>query len=169
MLPNWIYRIERLVINRNTGQWCQAPYPNHPKGCPKYDQSEGCPPKAPAVKDYFDISTPLYFVHSEFDLAIHIAEMKKKYPKWTLLQCKCVLYWQNTSRKQLRKRISEAFSILGANASTECPEGMGVNVYATARLAGLKLERIRHLSTCRHVALIGIRRGSVEAKQLKLF
>ena len=169
MLANWIYRIDQLVINRNTGRWCRLPYPNHSKGCPKYDQSEGCPPKAPAVEDYFDISKPLYFVHSEFDLAVHIAKMEKKHPEWTLLQCKCVLHWQKTSRKQLGERVREVLSILGANASTECPEGMGVNVYATARLAGLKLERIRHLSTCRHIALIGTRLGSVETKQLKLF
>ncbi len=44
---------------------------------------------------------------------------------------------------------------LGLNTITTCPEGMGVNVYATARAHGLILEKIRDLKMCRHIALIG--------------
>lgn len=43
----------------------------------------------------------------------------------------------------------------GLNIAALCPEGMGLNVYVTARLAGLYLEKIHNLSICRHVALVG--------------
>jgi len=154
-LPPWVYPVKRLVISDRVGKWCQLPYPRHPKGCPKYGVDNKCPPKAPTIKDFFDLSRPLWLVHSEFNLGNHILKMEKKHPKWTLRQCKCVLYWQQTSRSQLNQRILEALLHTGAMASATIPEAMGVNVYATARISGLKLERIRHLEICRHVALIG--------------
>jgi len=154
-LPEWIYPVKRLVTSRQTGKWCQLPYPGHPKGCPKYGNDKMCPPRAPRVEDFFDLNRKLWLVHSEFNLGNHILKMEKKHPNWTLRQCKCVLYWQPTSRDQLDQRILEGLFHTGAMASATVPEAMGVNVYATTRLSGLKLERIRHLAMCRHVALIG--------------
>jgi hypothetical protein len=68
-----------------------------------------------------------------------------------------VLYWQGTSRKQLAERLHAARFLPEAwkLVWTTCPEAMGVNVFVTARLAGLFLDKTRHLSICRHVALIG--------------
>lgn len=57
----------------------------------------------------------------------------------------------------MRDRASIARYELGTNIMLTCPEGHGVNVYVTARVNGLKLERIRGLKTCRHVALLGFR------------
>lgn len=153
----WIYSIKRLILNSKVGKWCQLPYPGHPKGCPKYGdiKHEHCPPHASTVKEYFDLSKPLYLVHSDFDLEADIERRRKMTPGQTERQYRCVLYWQGSSRKQMKERARAAMRTLGLNAYTACPEGMGVNVYATARIAGLRLERIRDLSICRHVALIG--------------
>ena len=153
-LPSWIYPVKRLVTSEKVGQWCLLPYIDHPGGCPNYGIAAKCPPHAPAVGKFFDLSKPLWLVHSEFNLAIHIAKMEKKHPEWTLRQCKCVLYWQSISRKQLKERVQAAL-FLGANRSTLIPEAIGVNVFVTARIAGLQLEPIKRLSICRHVAMIG--------------
>lgn len=154
-LMPFIYPISKLVLNDQTGEWCKIPYPGHPKGCPNYDKVDRCPPRAPKIEDFFDISTPMYLVHSEFDLAAHQDRMLSLHPEWSDRQCRCVLYWQPKSRKQLKERSAEAMKFLGLDGVAMVPEAMGLNVYATARLSGLHLERIRDLKTCRHVALIG--------------
>ncbi len=155
--PDWIIKAKRIVMSAKTGDWCRIPYPNHPKGCPKYDKSMACPTMAPHISTIVNLDRDIYIVHSQFDLKAHMRKMKAKYPEWTELQCRCVLYWQSTSRDQLAIRIKFALHILQADASAAVPEAMGVNVYATCRLAGLQLEKIRGLKICRHVALIGWR------------
>ena len=154
-MKSYIIKLNRLIITEQVGKWCQIPYERHKKGCPNYNENKWCPPHAPNAKDFFDLSKPLYFVHSEFDLEADIARRKKMTPGQTEHQYRCVLYWQGSSRKQMKERARVAMWELGLNAITTCPEGMGVNVYATARTNGLKLERIRDLKMCRHVALIG--------------
>lgn len=156
-LAPWIHRVETedLIRSDNVGNWCRLPYPNHPKGCPKYGKSDDCPPRAPDVWEVFDGGRPLFFVHSEFDLAAHVAKRRAKFPEASELQLRNVYYWQQTSRKQLRGRVKQAAELLGPDTFAMVPEAMGVNVYATAMLSGLKLERIKGLKTCRHVALIG--------------
>ena len=142
-------------MNENTGEWCKLPYPNHPKGCPNFGKKSICPPQAPWLHHHFNINRPLYLVHSEFDLEEHRNNMKQAHPEWSTLQCQCVLYWQPKSRKQLIERTGQAMQALGCNCFSCVPEAMGLNVYATARKSGLKLEKIRNLKTCKHVALIG--------------
>ena len=164
VLPVFVYPVVKLVTNDSTGDWCRFPYPGHPKGCPNYNKVDRCPPRAPKIKDYFDLSQPLYLVHSEFDLAGHQSKMKESHPDWSLRQCRCVLYWQSSSRKQLKERIAAANSLLNLNTIAMVPEAMGVNVYATARLSGLNLERIKGLKTCRHVALVGHGHGESQAE-----
>ena len=155
-LPEYVYRVKRLVINKDTSKWCQLPYPRHPKGCPKHDTDLKCPPQSGSVFNYFNTCLPLYLVHSEFNLDMYCKRMKLKHPNWSWAQLHCVLYWQGSSRKQLKTRVQEAALLLGTDAVSFIPEALGVNVYVTARLSGLILERIRHLSICKHVALIGI-------------
>ena len=166
VLPPYIVPVAKLVLSDQVGEWCKLPYPGHPKGCPNYGKADRCPPLAPHVSDFFDVSGPLYLVHSEFDLAGHQAKMKAANPKWSDRQCRCVLYWQPSSRKQLKARTTEAMRLTGLDGVAMVPEAMGVNVYATARVSGLALEPIRGLKTCRHVALIGVKRG---VKQGRLF
>lgn len=156
-LPNWILEVKKLVTTKSAGEWCKLKYPGHNRGCPNYGKVDRCPPKCKSVDYYFDLSKPLYLIHSEFYLDGHAARMKEKHPNWSERQCRCVLYWQPRSRKQLKERIVKAMFLLPVDFVATTPEAMGINVYATARLAGLKLERIRDLKICRHVALIGSR------------
>lgn len=155
---NFILPVKKLVLSERTGEWCKLPYPRHPHGCPNYDKDNKrhvCPPTAPKLEEYFDIFKPLYLVYSEFDVAKHAQEMHDKHPEWSTAQCRNLLYWQKSSRAQLRARMLIAMYKCGTDVYTIVPEAMGLNVYVTARLSGLRLERIRDLKTCHHVALIG--------------
>jgi len=156
-LPEYVYRVKRLVLSKHVGKWCCLSYQRHPKDCPNYNRKSIRPPQSGFVSEYFDLNRSLYFVHSEFNLSKHfnsINKMKSKHPDWSPTQCSCILYWQ-TSRKQLKNRVQMASAILGIDCIAYIPEAIGVNVYVTAHLSGLKLERIRHLNVCKHIALIG--------------
>ena len=162
-LPYYIIPIKELILNDHVGEWCQLPYPGHKKGCPNYNKSDRCPPKAPHVSDYFDLKKPLYFVHSEFDLNSHSAKMKEKYPEWSDRQCRCLLYWQGTSRKQMKERAAWAVQLLNTDLPevikmTNCPEGMGVNVFATAFKNGLAMDKTKSIKTARHITLMGYKK-----------
>jgi len=157
-LPSWIVPIKKLILSDKSGNWCRLPYEDHPDGCPNYGNKLACPPLAPFISSQIDINREMYLVHSEFNLRAHTIKMRTKHPKWSDRQCKCVLYWQSTSRKQRCTRTDEAVRLLGTNWISSIPEAMGVNVYATARLSGLKLERIRDIKVCRHVALLAYKR-----------
>ena len=152
-----ITQIESIVTagTKRTGDWCRLPYPNHPKGCPNYNQKDTCPPRAPYISNLLDLRRPLYIVNSEFNLGVHMARMKQRHPHWTERQLRNVLYWQNTSRKQMRDLVKTLMFLRGCNTSVECPEGAGVNVYATCRANGIILQSIKDLTICRHVALVG--------------
>lgn len=161
-IPEWVIPIKKLIIFRNeetAGKLCRLKYPNHPKGCPKYGKDDKCPPKIKSIDNYIDLEKPIYIIYSEFDLESHVKNMKLKHPNWTKRQCKNVLYWQESSRKQLRKRIEWCNNVIDFNFVAYCPEGMNVNVYATCKLAGLKLQRIRNLKICHHIAIIGTKKG----------
>ncbi len=71
------------------------------------------------------------------------------------------MYWQGTSRKQLRERVAIAKNEKETNITLYCPEAHGVNVYASAKKSGLKLERIKDLKICRHVALLGHSKNNI--------
>lgn len=157
-LPDGTIKAVQIITNKNTGKWCQIPYPNHPKGCPKYNKDNACPPIAPFIAEILDLRKSIYIVFSEFNLHAHVEKMRKRHSQWSERQLRNVLYWQGTSRKQLRQRTLKAMSQTNCNVISYCPEGMGVNVYATCRASGLKLQRIRDLMICRHIALIGYRR-----------
>lgn len=154
-LPEWIIPVKKLIISDQVGDWCRLAYPGHPKGCPNYNKKKICPPQAPQIADYFDIKRPMYFVHSEFDLKSHSEAMKIKHPDWSERQCKCLLYWQSRSRKQMKERTELAIRLLRTDKLTAIPEAMGVNVFATALLSGLKMDRTRAINTSRHITMIG--------------
>ena len=152
-----LYRIRQVkrIVCGDTGAWCQLPYRNHPKGCPNYGKRNTCPPDAPHISEVLDLEKPIYIAFSDFDLFSHMKRMSQKHPKWSVYQCRNVLYWQGTSKAEMRRRARIAKTIMGADTIIECAEGMGVNVYATCRHVGLKLEKIKNLKMCHHVALVG--------------
>lgn len=162
-------QIKKIFLSDKVGAWCKIPYPGHKDGCPKFDNDPACPPRSPSLQGYFDLGQRLWMVQQGFDLESHAAAMKIKMKRkgldWSDRQCRCVLYWQKTSRKKLKEKCLTIMDRLGLDAMTLCPEGMGVNVYLTARYAGIRLERIRYLKICRHIALIGM----AKTGQQKLF
>lgn len=147
-----ILKLDRIVMSDKYGDWCQLPYPGHPKGCPNYNKKITCPPNANKILKRRN--TNYYFVYSIFDLQAHVDKMHKKHPDWSERQLRNVYYWQNTSRKYLVLEVVKAISRKELKIVTYCPEGHGVNVYATCAINGLKLERIKGLKICRHIALL---------------
>ena len=152
-LPLGIIEAVKIVTSHKTGDWCLHPYPGHPKGCPNYGR-KGCPPDAAFITEVMDLRRPVYIAFSEFNLYLHMCRMHKKHPNWSERQLRNVLYWQGTSRKQMRQRAKIA-QFYGGDVVLTCPEAHGVNVYATCRYSGLRLQKIRYLSVCHHIALIG--------------
>lgn len=146
------------VIDYSVRALCVKPYPLHPKGCPNLGKCERCPPHAPLYDQVYDLSQPVYAVVNEFDLAGHVERMKAKNPTWTDRQLYCVLYWQNTARKQLEVKIeSLCCGILSSYSAERTPEAMGVNITETLANVGIVLEWPPK-RVARHVALLGIRK-----------
>jgi hypothetical protein len=112
-----------------------------------------------SIVDFMDTESPMYLVYAAFHLEGHADYMKARHPGWSERQCRNVLYWQQTVRVQLRRNVYAAMTLLGLDAVTYCPEGMGVNVFVTARLAGIGLDKTRRIRMDRHIALIGHRKA----------
>jgi len=153
--PSWILPIKRLVHSRNVFEWCKYQYPGHKKGCPNYCKVQKCPPFSKYVTEIFDITQPLYFVFSEFDLLAHVEKMRNRHPKWTERQLRNCLYWQPRSRKQMLERTKQAILLLKTEMMHLMPEAIGVNVYATAAISGMRLEKIKDIETCHHISMLG--------------
>lgn len=158
-IPYWIVPVKKLIHNKKVPEWCRLPYQRHPKGCPNYGKKNVCPPQAPYITDVIDIKKPMYLVFSEFNLEAHMDKMKARHPTWSEAGLRNVLYWQKTSRKQLKERTGIAKGLLKTNVVIYLPEAAGVHVYATAFHSGLKLEKIRGLKFNRHISLIGFRQN----------
>lgn len=147
---------ENLIISNKVGEWCLLPYYNHPKGCPNYNKKDICPPKQKTITKLIDTNKPMFFALSTFYLDIFKIKMKEIHPNWTDKQCGCVLYWQSKSRKQMMIQAKKL--IINNKIILTCPEGAGVNVYASLNKCGFNLEKIKNLKICHHVALVGTKK-----------
>ena len=136
-------------------EWCRLTYPGHPVGCPNYGRYVKCPPNSPFVEEILDVNKEMFLVHSEFNLQAHVDNMKAKHPNWTDKQLRNVLYWQRTSKNQMYERSLEFAKENNFDMLIFMGESVGINMYKTCRLSGLKLEPIKNLKICRHVAVIG--------------
>lgn len=145
-----IFRIKDLVIDMRAREWCKLPYPRHPKGCPNYGQRKTCPPQAPLITEWADLSKPIYFAVIEFNLAEHMAKMRQKHPLWSEAQLRCCLYWQGKVNKLLRE-----YALSFGGKCTMCPEAMGVNVIESAKRAGLPI-RIKPQGKIYKIALLNM-------------
>jgi len=151
--------VNKLIWDPTWTRWCRIPYFGHPRGCPNFMTGHtGCPGEVRPLEEIIDIERKMFIVYAEFDLASHVAKMRREHPGWTDRQCRNVYYWQAGARKRLREEIRVGtFGLTPALVVLERPEAYGVNVYATCAASGLRLERIKNLRICRHVALIGER------------
>ena len=151
----------KLVVDYTVRYLCYKPYPNHPKGCPNFGKRPTCPPKAPFVVDYFDLSKGLWIVWIDFDFAAHVRRMERKHPGWSKRQKECCLYWQGTANRMLKDAIADVEYYLQGTGNWKtsfCPEAMGVNVTATMKNIGVTLEWPPQ-EVVRKVAIIGVRKN----------
>lgn len=149
----------RPVIDYDVRKNCVKPYPGHKKGCPNFNDpkhAHRCPPKAPRFEDFFNVRAPLFAVVNHYDLAGFVQRMRIAHPDWSDAQLYNVLRWQGSARKQLQERIDYvlSFDLFQGAVATWCPEGMGMDVDATMRKAGLELEWPARI-IARQVAIIG--------------
>ena len=151
----------KLIISNMVGEWCKLPYPDHPQGCPNYGKQAHCPPQAPTVAEFIDLSRPHWFIIVPFNLEAHAQRMKAKHPKWSDRQARCVLYWQNTVRKSLRIAINSFTWQHPGTTSTLLPEAMGVNVIATAKKVGIDIE-VKPEKIVAKIALVGFPNGGAQ-------
>lgn len=140
---------------KDAHKWCRIPYPLHPKGCHNFNHLDRCPPKCQYVTEVLDLTKPIYLTHSEFNLEEHMNNLKVKHPDWSDRQLRCVLYWQRKSVNQMSQRAEIVANKTRSDFISITPEALGINVYATAKKAGLKLEPIKTLKMCKHVAVVG--------------
>jgi len=135
-----IHRIDSIHINYKAREWCKLPYPGHPHGCPNYSRKASCPPLAPRIEDFIDISKEMYIVSREFNITEHETKMLKLHPLWSRRQCRCVLYYQpRLNSELLRETVYWARQEGLGDVYALCPEAMGVNVIATAQAVGIPI------------------------------
>lgn len=136
------YNVDELVINRDAKNWCNLPYPDHKNGCPNYGEKDVCPPNAPDIEDFIDTDKQKWFVTGKFDIGEFEERMGERHPNWTKKKKRCNLYWQKSVKKKIRERVEEfKGSKEGQFVSTELPEALGVQVFATARNLGIPLKK----------------------------
>lgn len=136
-----MWMVVKPVVDLSVRFMCLQKYTNHPKGCPNYEQKDGCPPYAPTIYELINPQLPVWVIWNVFDFAGHCERMKEKHPHWSKRQIACCLYWQPKARKELRETIKQ-FEIRQPQKHhiVMNPEGAGVNVTATMKSIGIKLQ-----------------------------
>lgn len=157
---------EQLVIDIRARDWCRMRYPNHPQGCPNYGRRSSCPPAAPLIADFIDITREMRLAVVDFDLAAHAERMRRGHPAWTERQARCCLYWQNGVRDLLRGAMANFVAMMDPTGlvATDCPEAMGVQVIRTAQKLGVPIHP-RPRDIVYKIGLIGCRGGSHKYKK----
>jgi len=150
-------KISKIYFEKRFMDMCGLPYPGHPKGCPNFNKNKkGCPYTTPLINEIVDITKPIYLVGIDFDLEAYEKKMKKKHPNWTNRQCRNVLYWQSKHKKELKKLLLNFIKPFDKNLFTTMkPEAYGVNMCATVRQIGIKLDWHYPLKHVWRIALIG--------------
>ncbi|KKN18395.1 hypothetical protein LCGC14_0956210 [marine sediment metagenome] len=100
---------DAITFTTKTQLWCQLPYPNHPKGCPNYNNKETCPPKARYKPEILDHYSNFFLIYANFNIKKQKERMLEIHPNWSQKQASCLLYWQNSVKKKLRDFINEIY------------------------------------------------------------
>ncbi len=135
------------------GTWCMLPYPNHPKGCPKF-------PKCPL--EHIDLGAvrfsdlKWFAVIEEFDLKAQAKKMQLRFPKWSDRKCRNLIYWQKGVMSRLYEKACSPMANLEGDILLDIPEACGVNVFETMAKVGIVIDR--HPDIVRKVMLVGKRK-----------
>ena len=135
-----------LAIDYNVRDYCTLPYPGHPEGCPNYGKRKECPPSAPLVEDFIDLSKPHYFVVYTLDYADTESMDGKLQACWS--------YWHRNMKSILCETIGKFQSDHPGTVFTLHPSAVGVDVLETAKNVGIPLE-ISPQGTVYRIALLG--------------
>lgn len=125
-----------LVIDHSVRDLCTRPYPGHPKGCPYFGKRPQCPPAAPIVEEFIDITQPHYFLVAKYSLSSE----KSNTHAWHSIQ------------SVLTESVNLYENEHPGTVATLHPSAVGIDVYKTAEAAGITLQ-LPH--TLCGVALIG--------------
>jgi hypothetical protein len=105
---------------------------------------------APLFEDVFDTSQNIWALWAEYDIAYHRERQRERHPGWSERALVNPRHWQGTVRKFLREKAQQLLEIAAGCQPrlrdsqgffyTTCPEAMGVNVTATMKNVGVRLE-----------------------------
>jgi hypothetical protein len=154
-----VYCIEvtgSLVVDYTVRDYCTLPYPGHPEGCPHFGKRKECPPHAPFLEDFIDLSRPHYFMVAECmyeDVCTKRLQHGKEDPEegWS--------FWEGYIESVLCERIQEFQQRYPGTIFTLHPSAVGVDVVETARKVGISLE-IAPKKIVHKIALIGYPAGT---------
>ena len=138
--------------------FCYYPYPNHPKGCPNIDKCHSekeVPYFSEVVKN--NNFNNYYLVYVDFNFARYKTLRKEKNPEFfnSENRLKCLIYWQNSVKSLLKKKIEELINqqnglfVAGCGSGMKLKgydnyvysmEAMGINVFSTLKLNKIPFE-----------------------------
>ena len=124
-----------LQIDYKMRDLCRQPYPGNPEGCPYYGKRDECPPHAPLIEDFIDLSSPHYFLVSEC-IRTSPSEPSQK----ELREAEFRSYWNGSMEDILREYIQEFQKDHPGTVFTFHPSAVGVDVMKTARNVGISLD-----------------------------
>lgn len=129
---------EEKNICNSPKSWCVKPYPNHPKGCPNFNNKIGCPPHFYMYDDLFDMKMDSYVVVTKHNLKDHFEYVKNSNPNFKVTQTRNILYWQDTVRKL--NEIEVLKFIKDNIVATTDGESLGVDIILTLKQIGIDLK-----------------------------
>lgn len=145
----------RIIWNKKVKEWCGRPYYDKKNGCPNFNRLPDCPMNNRNIDEILKIEEPAYIVGVEFDLEEHRKRMKDAHPDWSFRQLNCVLYWQKSVEKVLKKEINNFLWKHLGMISVYKPEAYGVNLTRMLRNSGVPISWDYPLKKVYIVELIG--------------
>lgn len=139
-----------LTIDYKVRDYCRLPYPGHPEGCPHFGKRKECPPQAPLLEHFIDLSKPHYFIIVKITYDHTIEGEKPHNPS----KERSWLTWELHAESVLEKHVQKFQKSHPGTVFTLHPSAVGVDVFKTAQNVGIPLEPTLQ-DTFHKIALIG--------------
>jgi len=139
-----------LTIDYKVRDYCRLPYPGHPEGCPHFGKREECPPQAPLIEHFIDLSKPHYLIIVKLNCDHAIEREKPHNPS----KERYWLDWELHAESVLEKHVQKFQKNHLGTVFTLHPSAVGVDVFKTAQNMGIPLEPAPQ-KTFHKIALIG--------------
>ncbi len=143
---------ESIEFTKKTRLWCKLPYPNHPNGCSNYNKNPLCPPNTKYMKKILIDYQYYYLIYAKFDLKRQRERMLSLHPHWSNKQANCLLYWQNSVKKELKESIKK---IIFDNKNIEiflfsCGSGFIINNFYQKKIYSMEAAGINVYNTLKN-------------------